>query len=612
MSNVTEQHDRIAVVDFGGQYAHLIASKVRRIGVLAEIRQPTDPPEAYAPYRGVIISGSPALASRGEDEDYDRRILDLDVPIVGFCFGHQEIAKHYGGRVEHTGREYGFARLSITAQSPVFRGMGPELTVWMSHQDAVVEVGEGFSEIGYSTLVEDGTVHRFAAIADEERRRYGFQYHPEVDDTEHGEDMIRNFVIDVCGCRPTWRVSAFAESEIEEIRRTVGDRQVLLLVSGGVDSTVCAVLLGRALGPDHLRLLHIDNGLMRKGESRKVLERFERFGLGGNLHFVDASDQFLDALEGLTEPEEKRRAIGNTFVQVFEQEAVRWIDGDVVLAQGTIYPDTIETGGTDRADVIKTHHNRVPLVEEMIAAGRVVEPIRDLYKVEVRELGAELGLDESLLERHPFPGPGLGVRLLCADAPPEGFEEAERTTNLREVLARFGLEGRLVPIRSVGVKADLRCYELPVVLHGEAPDWSAATRAAGAVFKEVEHVNRCVLDLTGGPVESLELVPAHLTRERLDLLREADALIMEGLGRHGLLRSIWQCPTVLAPLRRNRGGDEYVIVRPVHSARAMTAAPARLAEDLVRELREGILALPGVSGLGLDVTTKPPGTIEWE
>ncbi len=610
MNDTAPGHDRIAVVDFGGQYAHLIAARVRRIGVLAEIREPTDPPEAFAPYRGVIISGSPALASHGEDADVDPRLLELPVPILGLCFGHQEIAKHYGGEVGHTGREYGFARLTITAETPLFAGLSPEETVWMSHQDAVTSLPEGFREIGFTTLEEDGSVHRFAAIADEERRRYGVQFHPEVDDTEHGEEMLRNFAVGICGCRPTWKVATFAEEKLDEIRRFVGDRSVLLLVSGGVDSTVCAVLLGRALGPERLRLLHIDNGLMRKGESRRVLERFRRFGLGARLHFVDAGEEFLRALEGLTDPEEKRRAIGDTFIAIFEREARRWMDGDVVLAQGTIYPDTIETGGTARADVIKTHHNRVPVIAEMIAAGRVVEPIRDLYKVEVRELGRELGLDESLLARHPFPGPGLGVRLLCAKEPPAEYEGA--AANLGEVAARYGLSAVLLPLRSVGVKADLRSFELPVLLSGRDAQWERVLRAAGAIFKEVDHVNRCVLDLTGGGVERVELVPATLTRERLDLLREADHLVMEGLRRHGLMEDVWQCPTVLAPLSRNGRGREYVILRPVHSARAMTATPARLPDALAAELRKEILALPGVSGLGLDVTTKPPGTIEWE
>ena len=607
-----DRHDRIAVVDFGGQYAHLIAAKVRRIGVLAEIRQPTEPPEAYAPYRGVIASGSPLLASQGEDQGFDHRLFDLPVPMLGLCFGHQEIAKRYGGRVEHTGREYGFARMTITNDSPLLRGLDPEEQVWMSHQDAVVALGEGFVEIGYTTLEEDGSVHRYAAIADEERRRYGFQFHPEVDDTAHGEIMLRNFAVGICGCKPTWKAAAFAEDEAEAVRKLVGERNVLLLVSGGVDSTVCAVLLGRALGKDRLRLLHIDNGMMRKGESRRVVERFAEFGLGENLHFVDATDDFLTALKDLTEPEAKRAAIGNTFIDVFEREARRWVDGDVVLAQGTIYPDTIETGGTSHADLIKTHHNRVPIIEEMIASGRVVEPIRDLYKVEVRELGRELGLDASLLDRHPFPGPGLGVRLLCADHPPEDFEAVAANSNVAGVAGRFGLSARLIPIRSVGVKADLRCYELPAMLWGEGVEWDTVVRASSAIFKDVDHVNRCVLDLTGDPVTSLEFHPARLTRERLDVLREADQLVMDGLRRHGLMNHVWQCPTVLAPLTRNGRDGEYVIVRPVHSARAMTARPAELPDELVAELRESVLAIPGVGGLGIDVTTKPPGTIEWE
>jgi GMP synthase (glutamine-hydrolysing) len=603
-------HDRIAVVDFGGQYAHLIATKVRRQRVLAEIRQPEDPVEAFAGVRGLILSGSPALASGGEG-GFNAGILDLDVPILGFCFGHQEIAKRYGGRVEHCRSEYGPARLEVTGASPVFAGLPREQTVWMSHQDTVVAVGDGFREVGVS-YDRDGTAHRFAAIADDARRRYGFQYHPEVDDTEHGEAMIRNFVFDVCGCRGDWTMARHLDEETEAIRAAAGSRKVFLLASGGVDSTVCARLLGRALGPDQLYLLHIDNGLMRQDESRQVLDEFERAGLGANLHFVDASDRFLAALDGAIDPERKRRIIGDTFVRVFEDEGRRLDLGDMLLAQGTIYPDTIETGGTRRADTIKTHHNRVPVIEEMIAAGRVIEPIRDLYKVEVREMAEALGIAPGLVWRHPFPGPGLGVRLLCSDGRvPAGHDPARLQPRIDAELAGTGLEGRLLPVRSVGVKADLRTYEQPVALIGRAPHETLLAVAA-QIYGRVPGVNRCVLDLSGRGIRQTEPRAAGVTRARLDLLREADALVMRAVERHNLMRTIWQFPTVMLPLTIDGRGEELVILRPVLSERGMTARPAPLPPAFVEEIREPILALSGVSGLVLDLTTKPPGTIEWE
>jgi GMP synthase (glutamine-hydrolysing) len=603
-------HDRIAVVDFGGQYAHLIATKVRRQRVLAEIRQPEDSVSAFDGIKGVILSGSPSLAS-GDEGGFNTGILDLDVPILGFCFGHQEIAKRYGGRVEHCRSEYGPARLEVVSDTPVFDGLPKNQTVWMSHQDTVVSVGDGFREVGVS-YDHDGTEHRFAAIADEARRRYGFQYHPEVDDTEHGEAMLRNFVVNVCGCRGDWTMERFLQDQIEGIRRDVGSRKVFLLASGGVDSTVCARLLGEALGPDQLYLLHVDNGLMRKDESRLVIEELERFGLGRNLHFVDASDRFLAALDGVIEPERKRRAIGDTFIRVFEDEMRRLDLGDMLLAQGTIYPDTIETGGTRRADTIKTHHNRVPVIEEMIQAGRVVEPIRELYKVEVREMAEALDIAAPLVWRHPFPGPGLGVRLLCSDGQvPAGHDPARMQPLIDAALRGSGLTGRVLPVRSVGVKADLRTYEQPVMLSGDAPHEVLMSLAA-QIYGRVPGINRCVLDLSGRLFERAEPRAAGVTRARLDLLREADAIVMRAVAAHGLMRAIWQFPTVMLPLAINGRGEELIILRPVLSERGMTARPAALPAALLDDIREPILALPGVSGLVLDLTTKPPGTIEWE
>jgi GMP synthase (glutamine-hydrolysing) len=605
------QHDRIAVIDFGGQYAHLIANKIRRMHVLAEIRQPEDPVSAYRGFKGIVISGSPALASQGEDSGYNKGFFELDIPILGLCFGHQEVAKRYGGRVEHAQREYGFTKMKLCGDSPIFAGLGPEEIVWMSHGDTVTELGEGFAEIGAS-IDQDGTTHHNAAIANDKLRRYGFQYHPEVDDTEHGDQMLGNFALRVCGCRPTWTMDRYIEEQIAAIGKQAAGRGVFLLASGGVDSTVCAVLIGRALGPDRLHLLHVDNGLMRKGESLKVLEEFKKQGLGNNLHFVDASDKFLLALDGRIEPESKRRMIGETFVRVFEDESRRLNLQSMLLGQGTIYPDRIETGGTRRADVIKTHHNRVPVIEEMIAAGRVIEPLSELYKVEVREMGQQLGIDPGLLWRHPFPGPGLGVRLLCSDGSAPAGHDAERVQPLIDEQCKpAGLSGLLLPARSVGVKADLRSYEQPILLWGDAP-YETLLQVSAQLYARVPGVNRCVLDLTGRGARKVTPVAGKVTRKRLDLLREADDIVMRALDRHGLMRTIWQCPTVLLPMSIDDQGRELVIVRPVLSERAMTARPAQLPKALIDEIRAPILALPEVSGLVLDLTTKPPGTIEWE
>ncbi len=605
-------HDRIAVIDFGGQYAHLIATKVRRSKVLAEIRQPEDATDIFRQYQGIILSGSPALSSFGEDSAYNKEIYDLDIPILGFCFGHQEIAKHYGGAVVNGKQEWGHADLHISRDHPLFAGLGKVQQVWMSHFDSVTAVGPDFEELGHTILGEGSPPHRFAAIGSDKLRRYGFQFHPEVDDTLHGDEMIANFVLNICGCRPTWTMDSYVSEQVARIRDQVGDRSVFLLASGGVDSTVAARLFAEALGPDRLNLLHVDNGLMRKDESAGVVKMFHDLGLDRNFHFIDATDTFLEALEGRIEPEAKRRAIGDTFITVFENEARRLGIEDHLLGQGTIYPDTIETGGTKRADTIKTHHNRVPIIQEMIAAGKVIEPLADLYKVEVRELGEMLDIPHDMIWRHPFPGPGLGVRLLCSDGKVEDAATLEAIAPaVTDALARFGLEGAPVPIKSVGVKADLRSYEHPVLIYGDA-DWDVLAKASGTIFKTVDGINRTLWNLTETMPVEFKPLAATMTRDRLDLLRECDHLMMEGLLRHDLYGEIWQCPTVLVPVEIDGQGRELCILRPIHSERAMTATAARLPRKLLDELRESITALPGISGLAYDLTSKPPGTIECE
>jgi GMP synthase (glutamine-hydrolysing) len=615
------EHDAIAVIDFGGQYAHLIATKVRRMGVLAEIRQPEDPIEAFHGFKGIIISGSPSLASQGEDSDYTREIYDLDTPILGFCFGHQEIAKHYGGEVIHGGREWGHSDLQLTGDHPLFKGLGPVETVWMSHYDSVVALGPTFKELGYTEGTKDSPAHRYAAIGSDQLRRYGFQFHAEVDDTVHGDAMIANFVFEICGCEATWSMEAFLEEEIRKVQRQVGEGSVFLLASGGVDSTVAAAVLGKALGPERVHLLHVDNGMMRKNESAAVLDLFTDLGLDEHLHFVDASETFLTALSGVVEPEAKRRIIGDTFIRVFEEKARELGIQHHLLGQGTIYPDTVETGGTKRADTIKTHHNRVQVIEEMIQAGRVVEPLAELYKVEVRELGESLGIPHRALWRHPFPGPGLGVRLLCGTGEPDRAHFDTLEEALPDVAMRFdGVQALALPIRSVGVKADLRAYEHPVLITADV-GWDPLIRAVSAITANVPHVNRCVWNLGMVDAQGIQHVehpgsarplPGYMTRGRLDVLREADAIVMEALERHGLYDEIWQCPTVMVPLELEGSLGEMIVLRPVRSQRAMTATPVHLPLGLLREVRDRILPLPGVGSLTLDLTSKPPGTIEWE
>jgi GMP synthase (glutamine-hydrolysing) len=603
----------IAVLDFGGQYVHLIATKVRDLGVYAEIREPDDPVETFRDYRGLIISGSPSLSAQNEDGNWSRGVLDLGIPVLGFCFGHQEIAKHAGGTVEHTSREYGAATLNVDGDSPLFEGLAKEELVWMSHGDSVTRLGGDLVEIGYSTGGTDRSQdHRNAAIACEERRQYGLQFHPEVDDTPCGRRILENFVVGICAAPREWSVGDQVEERATALRAQIGDREVLLLASGGVDSTVAAKLFERALGASRLRLLHIDNGLMRKNESAGVVERLTASGLGPCLTHVDASADFLGALEGLTDPEAKRRVIGDTFVKVFEREAAKLGLGEVLLGQGTIYPDTIETGGTRRAHIIKTHHNRVPVIQEMMRAGKVIEPIRDLYKVEVRELGRALGLDPGSIDRHPFPGPGLGIRVAAERDVPDDFDEPRLRAEIDAVLEGTGLRGVPLPVRSVGVKADLRSYEHPVLVTGGFSGWDRLTEIATGLTKRVAGLNRCLFDLSGRAPKVARLIPATVTRRRLDLLRDIDDIVMRALERHDLMRVVWQCPTILVPVSLDGRGQELVVIRPVHSERAMTARPAWIGDACAAEITAAIMEFEPISGVAIDATTKPPATIEWE
>jgi GMP synthase (glutamine-hydrolysing) len=433
-----------------------------------------------------------------------------------------------------------------------------------------------------------------------------------VDDTPCGRRLLENFAVGICGAARDWSVGDQLAERVSALREEVGDREVLLLASGGVDSTVAAKLFERALGTSRLRLLHIDNGLMRKDESARVVSRLNALGLGSSLTHVDASAEFLGALEGLTDPEAKRRTIGDTFVKVFEREASKLGLGDVLLGQGTIYPDTIETGGTKRADVIKTHHNRVPIIQEMMRAGKVIEPIKDLYKVEVRELGGALGLDPESIDRHPFPGPGLGIRVAAERRVPEGYDEPRLRHEIEETLGGTGLSGVPLPVRSVGVKADLRSYEHPVLLTGPFPGWDPLTEIATGLAKRVRGLNRCLFEISGRLPKTARLVPATVTRRRLDLLREVDDIVMRALQRHGLMREVWQCPTVLVPVSLDGRGQELVVIRPVHSERAMTARPAWIGENCAAEITSEILAFEPVGAVAIDATSKPPATIEWE
>ncbi len=511
------QHDTVLVIDFGAQYAQLIARRVREAHVYSEIvsrSMPIDEMLAKRP-AGIILSGGPASVHVPGAPSIDPAIYEAGVPVLGICYGAQLVARQLGGEVRETGGgEYGRTALKLEphAGSPLFADLAPQQDVWMSHGDAIAAAPPGF------VITASSAAAPVAALEDRDRAIYGVQFHPEVAHTAHGQDMLKRFLFQVCGCRPSWTHSSIIEQAVDEIRAQVGDARVICGLSGGVDSAVAAALVHKAIG-DQLTCVFVDTGLLRLGEAEQVEETFLR-QFHVDLVHVKAADRFLEALDDILEPERKRKIIGETFIRVFE-EVARDLEDARFLVQGTLYPDIVESGGSDNA-VIKSHHNVGGLPDDMDL--ELVEPLRHLFKDEVRAIGEELGLPEEIVWRQPFPGPGLAVRII-------------------------------------------------------------------------------------GPI----------TPERLDTLRRADAIVIEEIKRAGLYREIWQSFAVL-PVVRTVGvmGDdrtyEYpIVIRAVSSDDAMTADWVRLPYDVLERIASRVInEVPGVNRVAYDVTSKPPGTIEWE
>ena len=512
----THDHDAVLVVDFGAQYAQLIARRIREARVYSEIVPRTmSLAEMLAKRpRGIVFSGGPASVHVDAAPTIDPAVYDAGVPVLGICYGAQLVAQQLGGEVRRTGGgEYGRTPMTRTdTPSVVLAELAPEQVVWMSHGDAISVAPAGF----VVTASTPGAP--IAALEDRERRLYGVQFHPEVAHTERGQDVLRAFLFDVCGCRPTWTNTSIIEEAVEDIREQVGDERVICGLSGGVDSAVAAALVHKAVG-DQLTCVFVDTGLLRLGEAEQVEETF-RAQFQVDLVHVKAADRFLDSLDDVVEPERKRKIIGETFIRVFE-EVARDLSDARFLVQGTLYPDIVESGGGDNA-TIKSHHNVGGLPDDMNF--ELVEPLRNLFKDEVRAVGEELGLPEEIVWRQPFPGPGLAVRII-----------------------------------------------------------------------------------------------GTITPERIEILRHADAIVVEEIRRAGLYREIWQSFAVL-PAVRTVGvmGDgrtyEYpIVIRAVTSEDAMTADWARLPHDLLERMASRIInEVTGVNRVAYDVTSKPPGTIEWE
>ena len=573
---------QIIILDEGGQYCHLEARKVRDLGVYAEVRASETPASELAFAKGIIISGGPCSVYDPGSPTVDAAIFATGQPVLGICYGQQLMALLLGGEVRKGEKgEYGLAMLDLDeATDPMFAGMAGRQQIWMSHRDSVEQLPAGFSIVGRTDTCA------VAAIAAPERKLYGLQFHPEVVHTARGKEYHSNFVFRVCGCVRDWDPRGRAPLIEQEIRECVGNRNVFFFVSGGVDSSVAFALSQRALGAGRVRGVYVDTGLMREGETEFVRRM-------PGITVEHAAEQFQNALAGITDPEEKRHIIGEEFVRVQERviAARGLLDEQWILGQGTIYPDTIESGGGANAALIKTHHNRVAGIQKLIECGRIVEPLKSFYKDEVRDVGRELGLPSELLDRHPFPGPGLAIRCLCSefDAP-----------------VAAAADGYVIPVNSVGVQGDSRSYA--PVLAIDTFDHARATE----LINRLPDVNR-VVTLTGShsPLARMSVRACSLTPQRLDLLRRADAIVRRISHERDYDCEVWQFPVILIPLGTAEA-PESVVLRPIDSVDGMTAQSVEMPVELRDAMSAELLALPGVSAVFYDLTHKPPGTIEWE
>ncbi len=584
---------QITVLDAGGQYCHLIARKIRDLGVSAEVRPSDTPASELRGRRGIVISGGPASVYDSGSPRIDPAILDLPgTAVLGICYGLHLMAHELGGGVRLGDKgEYGTAVLHTARPHPILAGLNGETRVWMSHRDLVETPPRGFEILA---ATEECPV---AVMAHSERPLIGVQFHPEVVHTEHGQDIYANFLFGICGCTKDWDPRGRIPRVEQDIVRIAGSRNIFFFVSGGVDSTVAYTLCLRALGPERVYGVYVDTGLMREGETDFVHGVFSRLGATA-FHVEDAAAGFLAALEGVTEPELKRKRIGEEFVAVQERilSSGNFLDGHWILGQGTIYPDTIESGGTAHADLIKTHHNRVDGIQKLIDSGRIVEPLSSFYKDEVREIGRELGIPEPFLTRHPFPGPGLAIRCLCA----ERDEPATRVD-----------DGWILPVHSVGVQGDSRSYRKVLLAPGSPTDAGIHSLATRLINNSREY-NRVVVDCSGWPPETpLTISRSSITAERLHRLRCADAIVRELSAASGFDRQVWQFPVILIPAGTPARPDS-VVLRPVHSVDGMTAESVAMPPSLLDEMRRRVLEIDGVCTMLFDLTHKPPGTIEWE
>ena len=621
--------EKIVVLDFGSQYAHLIAKRFRMLGFYSGIALPSAPLSDFENVRGIVFSGGPSSVYDEKIPEFNQDILSLNIPILGLCYGHYIVNLGYNGKVEKAPvGEFGFAELKLNPQvtCPLFAGISPVQQVWMSHQDAVTVPGDGFETVGSTADCP------YAALQNLDKKRFSLQFHCEVKDTPCGNTIFRNFA-EYCGMKQNWDQNTVLQLILESIKKDAADKNVLLFLSGGVDSTVAFALLNQALGQDRVLGLHIDNGFMRKNESSTIVTRYREFGFH-NFIVEDASNSFLKAVYHETDPQKKRKAVGENFIAVRNAVVSRMnLDENAwLLAQGTLYPDIIESGGSKNAHTIKTHHNRVEGIQTLIERGLIIEPLKDLYKDEVRLIGKKLGLSDDLIMRHPFPGPGLSINVLCSTGKTTPADEQEMkaaetaVTTLvqqdRTFRSLVSVEGTalpepgILPVKSVGVQGDFRTYRYPAVLTfpgslKELPGWDTLEKCSSYITNTIKDVNRTVICLFRKPDTELTLQEGYCDRSRLDQTREADAVVLAELKRNNWYRIIFQHLTINLPYA-SAPDHCSIVLRPVVSEDVMTARFAHLDIQLLQRIVQQLCCFPFIDALYYDITNKPPATFGWE
>ncbi len=597
--------EKIAVLNAGGQYCHLIARKIRELGVYAEILDFNVSPEYLTQSSGVILSGGPDSVYSSNSPKVSRELFNSGIPVLGICYGHQLMAKMLGGKVTPSkSQEYGIANMRIEKNNSIFDGLEKNQTVWMSHGDSVEKVPSGFEVLSSS---ENCMV---TSMANLEKSLYGLQFHPEVSHTINGKEMLKNFVINICKVKEkTWKPKNKITSLINEIKLKADGRKVFFLVSGGIDSTVAFILCVKALGKDNVKGVYVDTGFMRKDETNATIGDFRKLGLD-NINVIDESSRFINTLKDEYDPEKKRKIIGKHFVDIKNEEFSKIENSDKtwVLGQGTIYPDTIESGCSTYSSKIKTHHNRVEEIIKLLHDNKVIEPLAEFYKDEVRDLAETLGLPRNIVNKEPFPGPGLAVRCICS---PEERMIQEKT-ELTNILSKHGLNGFITPIKTVGVQGDYRSYKHIAVIYNNVP-FSRLDSISNEITNNISAVNRVayIVKTKESNPKKMRIHKASINNNRLGLLKEADYIIRNFVEENKRnLPEIWQFPIIIFPLGCN--GNESIALRPVLSTDGMTAKFAEISKTLLEQVAQRILKLKGISTVLYDITNKPPATIEWE